>query len=801
MYRELQSFDCLMDEVRTDKKIEGSVSVAADRYPVRFVLFDNFRDSFEFVAEMQSNFGCRVESVNDWIDAEYPDMLITHSKLAKETALFIQEKPKYDYVIAPFSELARFYDNKRNFEFNALVRTLKAIENPSYSQTIHRRVYIPIVGLEGKLLKYASDSQIFIWYYKNTDKQLNYKLILTNNTVFGVQNLDSHYTVVGNIQQWLRVWRDRNAKQNIVSTSVSLFANAEYAQPDNAFTFTICNNAYEFLTKGLKFDFGTMKYAAKDEPYWQRLASKIDITNFSFEKFFNSYFHIDDLSDYRVFIKIWFDSHDDFERWLLTNYYAEKCCQQGYLCQVIGEIENYSDYHLFSALALAVFRMENKERYLEERLFCLQRGAEKEIVIPIDIQNELVRQLKDLAEQSGYSTAIRYFSPLTQGEKHLAIEWVGKNKVTAEQVKPFFADLYHYLGKSFGTLEPPQKWVLEYLDVYKRCKVANQYSEDIADVIRTKNASPVAFDQWYQQFKTVKTVLGLRSDIDIYYWVDGLGADWIPFIAEQIKQEQNIYLNEVIIAVAKYPTITSINKPLLQDLSVNELQKIGDLDELAHKTGNRYPEYVVEEMKIVKNGLRKIVNDYAGKKIAIVSDHGLTALSQLGEGLNMAGVDSDHHGRVAIRHTGKSVSDNNYVLCEDGKTMCALRHESLCGKVPKGQSVHGGCTPEEILVPIFIISSQKNASTYSARLISSEVSGVEPVVRYSIKGVNATEPPYVIYNGRRYELIREEGNVYCSERLLIEETNHRIELYIGSFMQSSELHFKLGAVEDDLFDF
>ena len=799
MYREFQRFDCLMNEVKADKEIEGSVAFVADRYPVRFVLFDNFRDSFEFVSEMQSTFGCRVESVNDWIDAAYPDMLITHSKLANDTELFIREHPKYDYVIAPFSELARFYDNKRNFEFNALIRTIKAIENPACSQ--HRRIYIPIVGQEGKLLKYAADSQIFIWYYKNTDKQLNYNLILTDGTTFGVKNLDSHYTIVENVQQWLRVWRDKNAKQSIISTSVSLFANAEYAQPDNAFTFTICHHVYEFLTIGLKLDFGAMQYAAKDEAYWLRLAQEIDLTNFSFEKFFNSYFHIDGLTDYRVFLKIWFEYSDDFERWLLTHYYAGKFCRKGYICQAMSDLESYSDYHLFSALALAIFQMENKEQYLEERLYCLKRAAEKQVVIPIDRQGELCQKLKSLAEQSGYSTAIRYFSPLSEGEKHLALEWVGKNKVTTDQIKPFFADLYHYLGKSFGTLEVQQKWVLEYLDAYKRCKIADEYGGEVADIIQTKNASALSFDQWYQQFKTVRTILSSRSDIEVYYWIDGLGADWIPFIAEQVKEAKNIYLNEVIIAIAKYPTTTSLNKPLLQSLTTNELQKIGDLNELAHKTGCRYPDYMVEEMEIVKKGLRKIIHDYAGKKIAIVSDHGLTALSQLCEGLNMAGVESDHHGRVAIRHTGKSVSDHNYIVCEDGKTMCALRHESLCGKVPQGQSVHGGCTPEEILVPIFIISSQENASTYSAVLISSEVSGMEPVVRYKIKGVNATEPPYVLYNGKRYELIPQGDDIYCSERLLVEETNNHIELHIGSFVLSSKLCFKLGAEEDDLFDF
>ena len=803
MYKEFSHINELIEWVKYDKNIDGSLAPTANRYPIRFVLFDNFRDSFDFVSIMQNQFDCLVESVNDWIDEPYLDTILTHSMLADRMIDFVKNhavKDK-DYVITPFSELARFYDNKYNIEFNSLISTVKGIQADDADSSNNQRIYVPIVGMEEKFSKFTNDSQIVEWYFKNNDKQLNYRLIITDSTSYNVQGLSNKFTIVNNMQEWLQVWRDKNAKQEIISLSPSIFANAEYAQPDNAFSFCICRNVYDFLTDGLKLNIGSIVYKTKDEEYWLQLASEIDINNFSLEAFFNKYFHIDDLANYNVFLKTWFNCKNNFEKWLLTNYYANKFYKKGYICQIIKNLNSFVNYDFFAAIALAIFDNENQEEYLEERAVCLQQAAQKQVKLTNEMQNELSEKLKSLALEKGYSTAIRYFSPLTNAEKSLAISWLGNGFVSRDDIQTFFPDLFNYLGKSTGTNEPAKRWILNYFDTYKFCKVSNKYSDKLKIVIEEKNSSSVTFNQWYQDFKTTKTILNNRSDIDVYYWIDGLGIDWIPYITERLSKVEDIFLNEVYIARAALPTITSVNKVALLDLSNNQLQKIGDLDEQAHQQGNKYPDCIIEEFEIVKNAIQKILSEYAGKKIAIVSDHGLTALSQLREGLNLAGVEPDHYGRVARRISGKPVSDNNYMILEDNETLCALRHESLCRKIPAGQSAHGGCTPEEVLAPLLIISSQPNAKNYSASLISREISGANPIVKYTIKGLTISDTPYLIYNGKRYELNSQDEINYFSDRLNLVANENNIELRIGSDTLHSQIKINIGVDEDNLFDF
>jgi len=799
MYKEFEKLEELISHAIADKNISGDNAASANRYPIRFVLFDNFRDSFEFVSEIRQQLGCIVESVNNWMDKEHIDTMITHSKLAARIEEYVHNNPKNDCVIAPFSELARFYDNKENFEFNALIATIKSIQSNKEALVHKQRVYITVVGLEGKISKFQKDTQAYIWHFKNADRQLNYRLILTDNSTYGVQELAQKYTIAKNMHEWLKVWHVKNVKQDIISTSSSIFANAEYAQPDNAFTFCICRNVYEFLTIGLKLDFGTIQYKESDVVHWERLAKEINVTDFSFESFFNKHFSIHDLVDYNVFLKIWFVCKDEFEKWLLINYYSNKFYHKGYIYESIKNCQNYTNQEFFAAIALTIFDFEDGEKYMKERSVCLQQASMQDVRFTDTVKEKLIEKLKKLSIEKGYLTAIRYFSPLTDAEKALALCWLGNEKISKEDIKHFFPDLYHYLGKSFGT---QQKWTIEYIDAYKKAKIANQYTDLIAVFIKELNMSAVSFNNWYQDFKTTKTILTGRSDIEVYYWIDGLGIEWIPFISLLLEEKKNdsIYLNEIHIARSQFPTTTSVNKPALIELSNNELLKKGDIDDFAHKQGNKYPEYIIKEIDIVKNAIKDILSEHAGKKIAIVSDHGLTAMSQLCKGLNIAGIESDHHGRVAMRTIGSNVSGEGYILCEDNKTICAMLHESLCAKIPAGQSSHGGCTPEEVLVPVFIISSQANATNWTAILLDNEIAGTNPVVKYSIKGLSETDVPYVLYNYKRYELNPKTDNLYESERLNLIENVTEIELCIGLETKTSHLIINFGAEENNLFN-
>ncbi len=797
MYKEFSKIDDLIEYISIDKKNNRFSTNLFNRYPIRFVLFDNFLDSFEFITQSQSKYNCVVKSIDEWMDPLFNDIIITHFSFSNFIDDYIKNNPSIDSIIAPFSELARFYNNINSSEFDSLIGTIKSVETTQIGFENNQRIYIPIVGLEGKMSRFYDDSQINIWYCKNNIERTNYRLIFSQST-YKVKGLDDEYYVVETMQNWLKVWKNKDVKSKIISISNSLYANSCFAQPDNSFDFITCSNVYDFLTLGLGLNFGSVKYSENEEQFWHRLASEIDIKNFSFDKFINHYFHIDNLTDLNVFLKIWFECKDEFDKWILFKYYDSKFFSKGYLCQILKEVKNLTNHEFFSVIALSIFNMEEHESIINERAFCLQFAKEKNVKLNENVQNLLRDKLINISILQGYNTAIRYFSPLTNAEKSLAIMWYASGKISLDDVKKFFPEMDYYLGKSFGT---SLKWVLDYIDVYKIAKIKNEYLIQIKNYINNYNDSTVSFYTWYQDFKTVKTVFSNRNDIEVFFWIDGLGIDWIPYISELINKNSEVFLNEVYIAHSLLPSTTENNKPVLIELSEEPLNKIADLDSHSHKQGNKYPLYIIEEFEIVKDAINEILNEFSGKKIAIISDHGLTALSQFKDGLNLAGVSSDHNGRIGIRKTGKSFSDNNYIILEDNKTMCALKHMSLCGKIPIGQSAHGGCTPEEVLVPILIISSKKATVNWKAELLTFEISTINPVVKYKIKGLDNSIAPYIIYNNKRYELNSEQNEIFVSDSIFLSRNDSTISLIIGDEKIVNTLNIKLGVEEDDLLDF
>lgn len=809
MHKSFTSLTDLFAHIKEDKEWTGANAAHHNRYPVRFVLFDNFADFNEFINERPD--GIYKHSIDTLLNPDWPDTFLSNTELSKEVRAFVKQIPVNDYVIYPFSEMARFYDNTESTEFDAIVKTVGATQAPEDAQAEHIRIYIPIVGMQGKMNRFMNDNNTFVWEYKSGTDQGTYQLVITNGTTYDVGGLESKYTVVSNLKEWLHLWKQgANVKSTIISSSPNIFKNAWHAQPDNAFTYLECRNAFQFLTLGLGLDFGVNEEPAPEELlYWERLASMIDITTFDFEEFVKERLDTYTLKNGVDFIKSWFDCEDGFDRWLLALYFRKIATPGSYAVKALAACSSLSTSELFSNIATLIFDEPNRDPYITERRKALELAKEQHINITDIARAKIKAKLQAIAlspEQGGMYAAIKLLTPLTDEEFQLAIDWIGKNKIKPAEIKQVFPTLYHYLTPlELGTLNANSKWVIEYFNRYRHSKIADNVSPEIKQILSERNGSPAAFQAWRDEFKTVRTILHNRRDIDVIYWIDGLGVDWIPFIRNIVAgyAKENVYLNEIHIAAAEIPTTTSVNKPKLKSLLPDgiDLPKTGDLDTFAHKSKS-YPQYIIEEMKIVEESIRKVLDEYNGKKIAFVSDHGLTYLSQLAGGMKLAGIKPDHEGRLATS-TNHVNADNNYIILEDGKTLVSLTHRSLTDKVSKGHGAHGGATPEEVLVPILILSSQKNSSNYSVALISDELDGTNPVVKIIIKGLSTIDVASIDYNGITYKLNKTGENNYESEKLSLVDTATKVTVRINDKpINTFNIKVSTGASEaDDLFDF
>ena len=142
MYKAFESIDNLYNEIIEDKNWTGAESSFRNRYPLRFVLFETFADFNEFINECFDH-NVYVQSMENWMNEGVDDQLLTHSQLAKRFEEYVKSRPANDFVIAPFSEITRFYDNDKYTEFDSLLKTIRLIQSPEDAQHNHQRISAP----------------------------------------------------------------------------------------------------------------------------------------------------------------------------------------------------------------------------------------------------------------------------------------------------------------------------------------------------------------------------------------------------------------------------------------------------------------------------------------------------------------------------------------------------------------------------------------------------------------------------------------------------------------------------------
>ena len=472
MYKEFGSLGDLYHEIEADKHCTGAESSLHNRYPIRFVLFENFGDFGDFVQACQGH-GVYVQSIEKWMTEGQNDQLITYSQLADKFKDYIKNLPANDFVIAPFSEIVRFYDNRNYTEFDSLLKSIRLIQSPEEAQREHQRIYVPIIGMQSKMSKFKGDPNIHIWEYRSGAEYDNYQLILTRGTTYGVKGLAEQYTLCEDMRHWLALWKNvgNKIKPRIICSSKCIFDNAKNAQPDNAFNYIACDNVYDFLTKGLGIDFGKLSVKDDDMSYWEKLASKIDVADFDFDAFVNQWFNTLNLNEEDAFVQTWFEHKEDaFSRWLLKMWTVCEAHEHNYLIRVLENTDSLSSSDLFSQIATQIFDEPFDEVSIRQRLLLLNEAKRQNVQITSWAEQKVKAKLEAMAAdpERGSTFAMKYMSPLTLAEQCLMVEWVGQGKIGKDDIKIIFPELYAYLSPLCVQAENDNGWINEYFHAFRR---------------------------------------------------------------------------------------------------------------------------------------------------------------------------------------------------------------------------------------------------------------------------------------------------------------------------------------------
>lgn len=796
------SFDELTQEIIRDKDARD---ILAQRYAVRFIMLNNFNE-FKELAKFMTNIGVDMLDLENLIDEGENDTWIT-----KDTLKDAIKACKTSTFVTPFSEVVRFYndDDFRGF-FNEIM-LLEDIHNPN------KRIYVPLIGLQNRFTDFLNhfariQESAPIWRYDAETQSV--EVFFAKYKDFVLPN-ESVQCQLDSLRDWLMFWKRQAPQEQIVCTSATIAAKYKYSKPDNIFNFTGIANAYDFMTQFLNLRF-PFEYKEDESVYWEQLLKNLEkknLDNFSFEAFVRTSFNKVKFEAADVIAEWSYATASPYDRWLLRNYvqYTGFSDQYPYICTCIDSAESLSDENqLISMIATRIlfkdipankfskFAAERRDIIIENRYLFEQKSTEDE-------QNWLFERIREMfQDQKDLNSAIELCTGVFDFEKKLLMGWSVFNpnhKKLAEAVSKFYPEYDAYITTNKPShFKVENQWFVDYIKAYKQAKMKDKYLDEIANFIKSKNNTADNFYKWYYEFDETREVLAEVNLNEVYcpdviYWIDGLGAEFLSYILYLIGQENSgMKVVRSQITRSYLPSSTYHNR-----FEGEIVKKYGELDELGHDShGYKHFDTLIEELKVIKKIIQDILSTSKKQRctVAIVSDHGLSCLSRKAPSKKYDGK-FEHEGRY-IKTSDDAITDSDYLVhkneAEGQKYKVALTHSSL-SKVPTHQ-VHGGCTPEEVLVPFFLLSNKDLASNpkYQISVLGEDIMLSNPKVSISVipepKGVTLT------CEGKTYNMDR-VGTQWSTLLQGITEGTHSIDIKpIGA--ESTEIKIKVVGVGANL---
>ena len=750
--KDFPSLSALIKEIETDAK---SKEIIAQRYPVRFIMLDNFNTFRELSNELTS-MGVETFPLESILEKnQEDDVWITTDELKEAICSCTQST-----MITPFSELARFYSDD---EFVGFFNEIILHEDLAHPR---KRIYIPLIGLknrvEGFLGRFGRIAESApIWRLSTGHQQVH--VYLSKYKGYHIPEQEDK-CVITNFREWLRFWKTSAPKPKIVCMARPIIAFHDNSRPDNIFDFLPISNAYDFLTLFLDVHL-PFEFKKDESDYYDELLRRIEKTKldeFSFDTFVRNLFNRVDISPANL-LQDWGGNSDTFERWLLKKYAESQesfATNSPYLLNCLGQSDiEKSCSRLFEEIAQQIFFYQSdkdQRQYAPERTSLMQSAQDLfrdhvSSTCQDYIQKSVISIFQD---QNDLRLAIEMCTQTFEFEKRLAMAWyVNYSKdgfYSYDKLAKQYPDLASYLSMfHVDNLKEEDKWVLDYLMEYRQAKLKDEYTQRISSLILQSNKDAETFYHWYYRFTNSHERLG-SNHYDRIYWIDGLGAEYIPLITEIIeKSNTDFHIVSKEITRANIPSSTHHNR-----FAGENVIKFGALDELGHDSHHyQQKETLAAEIKLVKDIIIKILNDNKHKQstIAIVSDHGMSALSRKCASKKYS-KETEHEGRYLKVNDGFKSDDADFVAHvneTDRQTyMVALRHASL-GNVPTHE-VHGGCTPEEVLTPFIVISNIGKVVPYIIQTVDNRMPVSDPVIKLQI--VPKPASCILLVEGKEYEM-------------------------------------------------
>lgn len=778
LIHEFQSLEELKIEMDNDLKY---VTGLPSRFPIRFIFLNSYDELKNFMDLMNPNtdkieLSKLLKSDDEWF---------THDEIIKEI-----ENIRKNTVVLPISEFIRFSNDN---DFTIFIKRLSEIEK-------NTRIYIPLVGLWERFEElfwknyYRKEEWGPVWRLKTVPKQVKAYQIK-----FGFDEKEmaaNDFKIVSNSKEWFNLWKKDNVKKVI---SLAKYLSNLNSIPDRTFIQEVIETPKEYLSKICEIDFN-IKYEATEQDYWSRLISYIsnkNNKNISLKSIVEDEFNINNANKLKFEEYLLYYLNKDnkgYKQWLIKNLFLNQDkFKNSYLNHCFNKTNNLDINNLAESIFLEIFSFEYDEKYIEDR-----REMLKLFDINFSIfENQFMKKIETIDSKNQLS----YLTDTTLFEKEKIfeiIQEVGVDK-SISKLRNIYPDLYNYLDWSLINDNFCPEWINSYFKEYTKSKVLNSKSNELDNLLIEHN-QPDKFYDWYYLVPNIQKQI---NDNNHNVWIDGLGAEWLPLMISYLRKycddskKITASINSVYI-----PSATKFNK-------IKCDEKIAEVDKYIHDNHYNYPKSLIDEIELIKIIAKKISKlDF--KKVNVFSDHGFSFLCtkhfREHKKKKYDFKESEHEGRyLSIENDGFDDCED-YIITElessdySGKYIVALNHTSLYNM--PSHEVHGGATPEEVLVPYITIENNDSEQIYELISSVSEIN-ISNTQELSINiKPSPTNMPIASCEAKSLNVSKQDKNNYIiSLSPDLSTGKHEIAIIIDDYKEELEIDIKKGGMEEEEYDF
>ena len=668
---EFDDFDALKNFLRADS---GQRSVS----PVRFINVDNLSDWFalkNFLGTLTTNFLL----LSDFCAGEdtFPNLRRLREQLRQ-----VNE----NVCVVPLSEVLRLEPELAELETKNFL-SLRA------GELCTSRIYFPIYRLKKFFLslKVTDPRQKDCVLLCTAAEPSNYSLTIIQRSM----RLSAAGAQVDGFKRYLQQWEKSPRLEMTLFTE-----NAVHLQDKNFFDdVKVVANAFDLLRGNYALPAALQRNFGRDDD-WQRLATSVARAG-DFERAFCEEFKVDGFG-VNVFEN--FGGLDKFRRWLL--WLRCKLNDGGYaaLCA-----KNSSSPEEFAEkLYVQIFSCYD-ENFSDERREILSRTK----MSPPE-------SFCEQARHADKKIALKALTDASHVERLLCFELLQKFRFNESAqarkiLRKNFPALAEYLSDGLDAADIFTAEQSEYFRRYRWLKVTNRLTEDF-----NRRVTDIALNGGEIIYATPsrnQLVNAEASDGSAIFFVDGLGAEYLNFLAEEFSSLEDKFSIRYRVGRCNLPSVTELNKDFLHGKNV--ACELLELDALKHD-GLTYPENILRELDFLSSLKDRLIRSLdAYRKVILCSDHGTSRLAVLARQKNL-GQAFPADGRQVYTNGRFADADNDAqnfptALETDGKIIFADYSRFLRQGSP-GCEIHGGASLEEVLVPVVTIERREKVSSSGKRI-------------------------------------------------------------------------------------